>query len=138
MLAFLSGLLIIHTTHPWAPSSWLRGRPKRDPAWGAGPFCHFPNLALGYVKRRYFRYTPRRPGFSDSDNTFFEFAMDRRWPFFRSRAWGEVQVVRVGSLVVVAVASIPLHTHGPFYSRRRRQAPIFALVAQPTRCAGWL
>ena len=131
VLSFLSGLLVIHASHPWAPARWHKGLTKRHRShyvFRRRRSRHFPNLALGYVKRRYFRYTPRKVGFTDGDNTFFEFAMDRRWSFFRSRAWGEVQVIRLGSVIIVSVSSVPLHTHGPFRIRRRRRVFLSSIL----------
>ncbi len=60
------------------------------------------------VRRRYFRYTPRRLGFIDGDQVFYEFAMDRRWSFFKVYAWGQVHIFRFGGYVVVCVGAAPL------------------------------
>ncbi len=111
VLAFLRGLLIVHTSHLWAPRNWFGGglcRLKLHRSKAAS--LHLPDLMRRGVRRRYFRFTPRRLGFVDGDQVFYEFAMDRRWTFFRVYAWGHVHMFRFGHFIVVCLAAVPLFT----------------------------
>lgn len=111
VLAFLSGLLIVHSSHMWAPRNWFGGALyRRRLHVKASSNVHLPNLLRPRIRRRYFRFTPRRQGFLDGDQVFYEFAMDRRWVFFKSYAWGHVHIFRFKFFIALCLAAAPLQT----------------------------
>lgn len=111
ILNFLSGLLIIHSSHIWAPKYWTGGSMYRQKKHTSSSLIlHVPNLIKQKIRRRYYRYTPRRSGFSDGENFFYEFAMNRRWSFFKLYAWGNVHIFRFNSFVVVCCGGVPIST----------------------------
>lgn len=119
ILAFLGNLLIVHTAHLWAPRNWFGGGLARQRLFlKASALLHMPNLTRRRIRRRYFRFTPRKLGFLDGDQAFYEFAMDRRWSFFRPYAWGQVHVFRFGLYVVICVGGVPLQ-NAPLNSKRQ-------------------
>ncbi len=109
VLSIISGLLIIHSSHPWAPRGWLGCSLYRQKIHTKSTCnVHLPNLMRKRIKRRYFRYTPRRSWFSDGENIFYEFAMDRRWSFFKLYVWGFIHIFRLKNLILICVVGVPL------------------------------
>jgi hypothetical protein len=87
VLSFLSGLIIVHSSHLWAPRNWFGGGVSRRRLYlKASALLHLPDLTRRKIRRRYFRFTPRKLGFLDNEQFFYEFAVDRRWLFFRPYA----------------------------------------------------